>query len=74
MYDEGIDLYKVIRGDKFDAVDTVRVLGHVGTHCIHVPTLHHGVNGQGTPVSHSFAECERGNLTLGRVNGIERLG
>ena len=74
MYDEGINLYTAIREEIVEAVDNIRVLGHIGADCIHVPTLHHGVNGQGTPVSHSLAERERGNLTLGRVDSIEGLG
>lgn len=45
MYDEGIDLYAVIRGNRVQTVGNVRVLGHVGTDCIHVPIPHHSING-----------------------------
>jgi phenylpropionate dioxygenase-like ring-hydroxylating dioxygenase large terminal subunit len=58
MYDEGIDLHMALRDNNVEIEGNVRVLGHVGADCIHVPILHQGVNGQRAPVRHSFAERE----------------
>ena len=58
MYDEGIDLHTVLRESSIKIKGNVRVLGHVGADCIHVPILHQGVNGQRAPVRHSFTKSE----------------
>ena len=73
MYDEGIDLNMTISENRAETVGNVRILRHVGADRIHIPALHHGIDGQRAPVGLSLAECERSNLAVGRVDSIERL-
>lgn len=58
MYDDGIDLYMAMRESRVETASNARVLGHIGAYGIHVLILHHGVNGQGAPISHSLAKRE----------------